>query len=284
LLRSKLAGAKRMLSESPAGSWVKRSSPPWAEDAPDAQVICTICGWSGEKFGGTAHSESATCPRCGSIARDRFLVHCFAERMPYRPGLRVLETSPRLGEVYRAAMGGWFHYTSSDFDERAHRGAVRIDLQEIDLPDGSLDVILTPHVLEHVPDTDRALREIHRVLAPGGWMFLQVPVLQGRTAPPSEPEFHGDNTPVFWRFGFDLTERLRAQGFDTELLCTEELWTLVHAGASRWPTGTSPEFDVDDVFAGAIADDLVSVADPAAAQRAGFRPAYMFLTWACRKR
>jgi acyl-ACP thioesterase len=38
-------------------------------------------------------------------------------------------------------------------------------------------------------------------------MFLQVPVLQGRTAPPVEPEFHGDNTPVFWRFGPELTDR-----------------------------------------------------------------------------
>ena len=60
-----------------------------------------------------------------------------------------------------------------------------------------------------------------RILAPGGRLALQVPVLQGETAPPTEPEFHGDNTPVFWRFGFDLTDRLRSAGFDTRLACVE---------------------------------------------------------------
>ncbi|MEY2420431.1 MAG: hypothetical protein QOI95_498 [Acidimicrobiaceae bacterium] len=272
-----------MLRAPADNSWTNRPTPPWADGAIDDGVTCTICGWCGPEFGGTAHCESALCPQCGSIARDRFLVHCFAARVPFRRGLRLLETSPRLGDDYRTAMAGWFDYLSSDFDESMHRAAIRIDLQDIELADQSLDVILTPHVLEHVPDTDRALREVHRVLAPGGWMFLQIPVLQGRTAPPTEPEFHGDNTPVFWRFGFDLTERLRNHGFDTELLCTEELWTLVHSGASHWPTEPSPEFDVPNIFAGAIASDLVAVADPAAAQRGGFRPAYMFLTWACRK-
>ena len=282
-MRSVFAGAKRSLGATRADSWTTRTAPPWAETAAAHDVRCTICGWTGASFEGTDHSESATCPRCGSIARDRFLVHCFAERVPFRRGLRVLETSPRMSEDYRAAMATWFDYLSSDFDERAHRGAIRIDLQDIELGDGSLDVVLTPHVLEHVPETDRALAELHRVLAPGGWLFLQVPLLQGRTAPPIEPEFHGDNTPVFWRFGFDLTERLRQHGFAVELMCTEELWAFVRGGAVRWPTETASEFDVDDMLAGAIAADLVPVADPAVAQRSGFRPAYMFATWACQK-
>ncbi len=244
---------------------------------------CAICGWTGRSFEGTAHCESALCPQCRSIARDRFLIESFGRTVEYRRGLRVLETSPRLGDDYRAAMGRWFDYTCSDFDESMHKAAIRLDLQDIDLADGSLDVILTPHVLEHVPDTDKALAEIRRVLAPGGWMFLQVPVLQGRTAPPAEPEFHGDNTPVFWRFGFDLTARLRAARFTTSLLCTEELWALVHAGATRWPIETSPEFDVVDMFEHVIPDDLEVIADGCEAYAGGYRPAYMFLTWACQK-
>jgi SAM-dependent methyltransferase len=255
---------------------------PW--DAPvraevRSEAWCNICRWTGPAFEGPQHCEFATCPRCGSIARDRFLFWCFVARTPPSLRTRLLETSPRLGQDYRRAMERWFTYTCSDFDERAHAGTVRLDLQAIELPDASLDVILTPHVLEHVPETDRALGEIARVLAPGGRMYLQVPVLQGHTAPPEEPEFHGDDTPVFWRFGPDLTDRLRGHGFTTTLLSTEDWARRVRRGATAWDGPTSREFDVESLLAGSVADDLETVADDAEAVRLGFVPSYMFLTW-----
>lgn len=244
-------------------------------------MACNICRWAGDAFEGPAHSEFAVCPRCGSISRDRFLFWCFVHRTDASLGARVLETSPRLGDDYRRAMGTWFDYTASDFDERAHKGSVQLDLQDIDLPDSSVDVLLTPHVLEHVPETDRALAEIGRILAPGGRMYLQVPVLQGATAPPVEPEFHGDDTPVFWRFGPDLTARLRDNGFASTLLCTQPWLDHVRGDDSTWPTETSAEFDVDSLLAGTIEADLTAVATEAQAEHCGLVPAYMFLTWEC---
>ncbi|MDX6698765.1 MAG: hypothetical protein QOE65_2162 [Solirubrobacteraceae bacterium] len=41
---------------------------------------------------------------------------------------------------------------------------------------------------------------------------ILVPVVQGVTAPPPEPEYHEDNTLVHWRFGPDLTARPRGHG------------------------------------------------------------------------
>lgn len=250
---------------------------PWERAAPPSGRWCRICGWTGEAFEGVAHCESAFCPTCGSIARDRFLFHCFVATTP-RPvqRLRVLETSPRLDQRYRSAMGRWFDYLSSDFDERANRGAIRIDLQEIDLPDGSIDVLLTPHVLEHVPDTDRALAEVHRILAPGGVMYLQVPLLQATTAPPAEPEVHGDDTPVFWRFGWDLTDRLRAQGFEVTVLVPR---TLADRAGDGWPGASTPELDADAIASSAPPEDLTAVADEASSHQQGFEPGYMFVTW-----
>jgi SAM-dependent methyltransferase len=52
----------------------------------------------------------------------------------------------------------------------------RIDLTNLPYPDASFDVVLANHVLEHVADNARALAEIHRVLRPGGWAMLQVPI------------------------------------------------------------------------------------------------------------
>lgn len=245
--------------------------------------FCNICCWQGDSFLGFEHSEGAVCPDCGSIARDRFLFFCFVGRRP-RARYRVLETSPRLGQDYRRAMRGWFDYRASDFDLRGHRADIALDLQDIHLEPGSVDVLLTPHVLEHVPDTDRALAGIHRLLAPGGVMYLQVPVLQGRTARPATPEFHGDDTPVEWRFGPDLTERLRGHGFEARLLCTRELLHQVEAGGGGWPGPVSPEFDVRSILECLCYSDLLAVAGDDEVRRMGFRPAYMFLTWECTKR
>jgi SAM-dependent methyltransferase len=257
------------------------SSPPWLPLPEIATgVLCNICRWQGDAFTGRKHVEFSQCPACGSNGRDRFLHWCLTERVDLHAALRVIECSPRLGDGYRAAMSTWFFYRTSDYDLRAHRGNLQLDLQAIDLPDACLDVMLCAHVLEHVPDTDKALAELRRVLAPGGHLLLQVPVLQGRTAPPNEPEFHGDNTPVFWRFGFDLTARLREQGFATTLLCTQELADAVAAGESPWREW-SGEFDVPDILAGASADDLTVVADRAASARLGIDPGYMYLTWDC---
>jgi SAM-dependent methyltransferase len=256
------------------------STPPWLPLPSPAGVICNVCRWQGDAFSGRQHVEFTQCPACGSNGRDRFLHWCLTERVELNNALRVIECSPRLGDRYREAMSTWFFYRTSDYDLRSHRGNLQLDLQRIDLPDECIDVMLCAHVLEHVPDTEKALTELRRVLAAGGHLLLQVPVLQARTAPPAEPEFHGDNTPVFWRFGFDLTMRLRGLGFATSLLCTQEFADAVTAAENPWKEW-SGEFDVPDMLAGAIADDLVVVADRQTSARLGTLPGYMYLTWDC---
>lgn len=52
---------------------------------------------------------------------------------------------------------------------------VKVDIHQIPFPDQSFDVVLCNHVLEHVRDDRQAMREIARVLKPGGWAILQVP-------------------------------------------------------------------------------------------------------------
>ena len=192
----------------------------------------------------------------------------------------MLETSPRLGADYREMMRRWFRYQASDYDLSAHRADVQIDLQDIALPDASVDVVLTPHVLEHVPDTDRALAELRRVIAPHGRMYLQVPLLRGATAAPSTPEFHADNTPVFWNFGWDLTDRLRAAGFRTTVLVTAE-FARVLRGEVAPPSPDGDIFDVSDVVQHARPGDLAVVADDEQSRRMALVPAHQFVTWEC---
>ena len=247
-----------------------------------ATAVCNICGWRGRGFNGIAHSESALCPVCGSISRDRFLYWCWTRRTSYDPRARVLETSPRLPQAYRDKMAQRVDYTSSDYDESAHKGAMRLDLQDIALPDNTLDAVLTPHVLEHVPHTDKALSELFRVMKPGGHVFLQIPLPQSKTAPPTEPEYHGDNTLVFWRFGWDLADMIRAAGFACDILVTSELRDA--AAAKRSFAYSGADCDVDDLMSGADAAALTVIADAAQAERYGCRPPFQFVTFDCHKR
>lgn len=250
--------------------------------ASDAVHACNICHWSGDAFSGPFHSEMAACPRCGSITRDRFLLLSLLSRMPFRDNLRLLETSPRLGDAYRRSMRRSFVYTACDFDLSAHEGDIRIDLQDIDLPDVSVDVLLTPHVLEHVPNTEQALREIFRVLSPGGRMYLQVPLCRGTTAVPVEPEFHADNTPVFFNFGWDLTDKIRSTGFDVSVLVTREYFDLL-SDRSTQPVSTGDGFDLESLWRDVRLSDLHVVAERTTSLRLGLFPAHHFATWECIK-
>ncbi|MCB9419216.1 MAG: methyltransferase domain-containing protein [Ardenticatenaceae bacterium] len=47
---------------------------------------------------------------------------------------------------------------------------LNMDAQQIPLASSSVDVVLANHMLYHVPDKEAALREVKRVLRPGGWL------------------------------------------------------------------------------------------------------------------
>jgi SAM-dependent methyltransferase len=86
------------------------------------------------------------------------------------------------------------------------------DIHQMPLDDASYDCIICTGTLEHVADPRQALREIHRVLAPGGIVHIDVPFVQG---------YHADPTD-YWRFTLDGL-RLLCEPFD-------ELASGVHIG------------------------------------------------------
>src|SRR6266545_2966163 len=91
--------------------------PPWVPmDPSTARAMCPVCRWEGEAFEGRAHVELSLCPSCRANGRDRFLHWCMSEQVDLNPGLRVVECSPGLGELYQTTMATWFFYRASDYD------------------------------------------------------------------------------------------------------------------------------------------------------------------------
>jgi Methyltransferase domain len=95
----------------------------------------------------------------------------------------TLDVAPAafMSNIIRAASPGG--YLSIDFAPEADRRVVDITASLTDLPlaNDTVSVIVCFHVLEHVPDDRRAMREIARVLRPDGIALVQVPWRPGET-------------------------------------------------------------------------------------------------------
>ena len=53
---------------------------------------------------------------------------------------------------------------------------LKLDIQDTKLPDESYDVVVCNHVLEHVDDFRKALKEMYRILRPGGTFICSFPM------------------------------------------------------------------------------------------------------------
>ena len=99
---------------------------------------------------------------------------------------------------------------------------LHFDVQQIPLGDNSVDVVLCNHILEHVADDRKALRELHRILKPGGWGILLSPVDRDyeQTYEDDSIVDPDERTRIFGQYdhrriyGQDYVDRLRGAGFE----------------------------------------------------------------------
>jgi SAM-dependent methyltransferase len=191
----------------------------------DDLIVCNFCSTIFPRSG-PDHSEFLACPYCSAIARERVAYHAMLHEICEEPGapplffnqakelsqIRLLECSPRFHPNRRSIYEKTLNkYMASDFDMSAHRADIQMDLtseQHVAPFEQAFDVIICSHVLEHIPDYHAALLNLQQMLAPSGLLVLQVPLLEGRYTPVTWDEFHGDNTRVYHRFGFDLVKDL----------------------------------------------------------------------------
>jgi glycosyltransferase involved in cell wall biosynthesis/SAM-dependent methyltransferase len=108
------------------------------------------------------------------------------KRLGKLAGKRILDCGCGAGEYVSALNRLGADAWGIEFDEkkvlkfksRNHRLADRVsvgDIQNINFDENSFDVALVNEALEHVPDDERALREVHRILKPGGALVLFSP-------------------------------------------------------------------------------------------------------------
>jgi ubiquinone/menaquinone biosynthesis C-methylase UbiE len=153
-----------------------------------------------------------------------------------RPGERILEVGPGTGyytlEVAECLSPGgqldifdlqqeMLEHTTRRADERGLTNVIPTqgDARQLPYADGTFDAAFLATVLGEIPDQDAALRELARVLKPGGWAVLQVPDVEAtRTdedadvTDPAERERRFGQHDHVRRYGWDYVGRLEEAG------------------------------------------------------------------------
>lgn len=91
-----------------------------------------------------------------------------------------------------------------------YEGENSLDVQSIARPDQSYDVVICSHVLEHVKDDERAIRELVRILSPEGFLILAMPRPEEGEATEDWGFADPDKNLHYRGYGRDFDGRLKA--------------------------------------------------------------------------
>lgn len=138
---------------------------------------CPVCGQTSFFIPfGNPPRPLAMCPACGSLERHRLLYLYLRQKTNlFKNQLSVLHFSPEKG--LSAALRAQKNLTyATSWYEPDRAADFHLDLTDLALPDESWDVIIAYHILEHITEDRKGMREMYRVMKPGGWAVVQVPV------------------------------------------------------------------------------------------------------------
>lgn len=126
----------------------------------------------------TLNAEEYSCPVCGASDRDRLILTYLKMRglQDATEGTRLLQIAPsRVVENWIKRWCPQVAYESTDlFMDHV---TFHADLQNMDMvADHTYDVIICSHILEHVQDDKKAMREMSRILKPNGQVIFLVPI------------------------------------------------------------------------------------------------------------
>jgi SAM-dependent methyltransferase len=192
--------------------------------------LCPICNNTSKQFidFGIIPRTDAKCPFCGALERHRFFWLYMERKTAFKsnPPRKALHIAPEaiLEDKLRPLIGAGYltaDYFEPDVD-------LKMDITDIQFPDSSFDFIYCSHVLEHVPDDRKAMREFQRVLTDEGIAILLVPITADETFEDPTIEDPKERLRLFGqedhvrRYGPDYVSRLQEAGFAVETVRRED--------------------------------------------------------------
>lgn len=167
--------------------------------------------------------ENVLSPSTLSLERHRLLWLFLRDKTTFFSSpLKVLHFAPEQAFYKRFKKLPNLKYTTTDL--LSPLADVKADICDLPFGDNAYDVILCNHVLEHITDDTQAIKELYRVLKPGGWGVFQVPqdLNRGKTFEDDTITDKDERARIFGQYdhvriyGRDYFDKLRSVGFLVE--------------------------------------------------------------------
>ncbi len=198
-------------------------------------VYCPLCGNYFKEFkeAGVHKRSNAECPGCGSRERHRLLYLYLKEKkilFDLNEPVNLLHFAPErcLYNLFRNLKRVSYYPCDLYPELYAHLKPIkttREDITQISFKDKRFDVIMCNHVLEHIEEDRKALRELYRVMKPGGKGIFLVPLDESLektyedfsiTSPKEREKAFGQKDHVRL-CGKDYLDRYREAGFKVNI-------------------------------------------------------------------
>jgi len=197
--------------------------------------------------------ERLVCPCCKLNNRHRamgwFISEAIRTTVRNKPVIYMMEQLSPLYQdcVARYGQCEWVgsEYLGPEVAPGTMKNGIRHeDATQLSLDSGSVNIIVSNDVLEHIPMPLRALRQMHRVLHNDGILLMTIPfcathdknvqrarIENGQVVHVLPPVYHGNpinpqGSLVFTDFGWEVLDDMRAEGFvDVQVVL---FWSMVY--------------------------------------------------------
>lgn len=173
-------------------------------------------------YGRKPSRGNALCPNCLSLERHRLIWVYLKERTQFFTlPIKFLHIAPEICFIKRFEKLSNIEYITGDIESPLAK--VKMDIMNIPFDENTFDAVMCNHVLEHIEEDINAMKEVYRVLKPGGWAILQVPFMGKdlettfedptiRTSSEREQVYGQDDHVRI--YGKDYGQRLKKAGFE----------------------------------------------------------------------
>lgn len=202
-----------------------------------SNVTCPVCENSFRKFlsygSNVAHRENVLCPYDLTLERHRLMwLYLKNETDFFTAKKKVLHIAPE--QCFHSTFKKQKNLDYLTGDLESPIADMHFDLHNVPLESNQFDVIFCNHVLEHVEDANRCMKELYRMMKPGGWGIFQVPQdfnLEVTLEDPSitDPK---EREKVFWQkdhvrlFGKDYPKWLERAGFNVTVFDPQQHFSV----------------------------------------------------------
>jgi SAM-dependent methyltransferase len=174
-------------------------------------------------YGYGTQRNNVLSPSTLSLERHRLLwLYLQNETDFFTAPKKVLHFAPEQEFYKRFKKQSNLDYTTTDL--YSPLADVKADICNLPFEDNTYDIILCNHVLEHIPDDTKAMKELYRVLKPGGMGVFQIPqdIKRATTFTDDSITDPKERAKIFGQYdhvriyGLDYFDKLRSMGFRVE--------------------------------------------------------------------